>query len=97
LRNILKQRPRSSRCPKACLAAFIGTTGVPPNIGTYRNPLGSTNQSYHRYGSSFQLFTIFPMYFVYLIESLKDGRYYIGQTNNLEERLNPSYAIGCEK
>jgi putative endonuclease len=27
------------------------------------------------------------MYFVYLIESLKDGRYYIGQTNNLEERL----------
>jgi predicted GIY-YIG superfamily endonuclease len=37
------------------------------------------------------------MYFVYLIESLKDGRYYIGQTNNLEERLNPSYAIGCEK
>ena len=28
------------------------------------------------------------MYFVYLIESLKDGKYYIGQTNNLEERLN---------
>ena len=27
------------------------------------------------------------MYFVYLIESLKDGRYYIGQTNNLKERL----------
>ena len=27
------------------------------------------------------------MYYVYLIESLKDGRYYIGQTNNLEERL----------
>jgi len=27
------------------------------------------------------------MYFVYLIESLRDGRYYIGQTSNLDERL----------
>ena len=27
------------------------------------------------------------MYFVYLIESLKDDKYYLGQTNNLEERL----------
>ena len=27
------------------------------------------------------------MYFVYLTESLKDDKYYLGQTNNLEERL----------
>lgn len=27
------------------------------------------------------------MYYVYLIESKKNGRYYIGQTNNLEERI----------
>jgi len=27
------------------------------------------------------------MYFVYLLESLKDGKYYIGHTNNLNERL----------
>ena len=27
------------------------------------------------------------MYFVYIIESQKDGRYYIGQTGNLEGRI----------
>ena len=27
------------------------------------------------------------MYYVYLIESLKNGRYYIGQTDNLEHRI----------
>ena len=27
------------------------------------------------------------MYFVYLLESLRDGKYYIGHTNNLNERL----------
>jgi putative endonuclease len=26
-------------------------------------------------------------YYVYILESLKNGRYYIGYTNNLEERL----------
>jgi len=28
-----------------------------------------------------------PMSFVYILKSLKDGRYYIGSTNNLEARL----------
>jgi len=27
------------------------------------------------------------MYFVYLLKSLADGKYYIGQTNNTENRL----------
>ncbi len=27
------------------------------------------------------------MYFVYLIESLKNGQYYVGQTQDLEERI----------
>ena len=27
------------------------------------------------------------MYYVYLLKSLKDGRYYIGQTQDLQERL----------
>ena len=27
------------------------------------------------------------MYFVYIIKSLKNGKYYIGQTNNIERRL----------
>ena len=27
------------------------------------------------------------MYYIYLLESEKDGRYYIGQTSNLEERI----------
>ncbi len=26
-------------------------------------------------------------YFVYILESQKDGRYYVGSTNNLEDRL----------
>ncbi len=26
-------------------------------------------------------------YFVYILESLKDGRYYVGSTHNLEDRL----------
>jgi len=29
----------------------------------------------------------FTMFYVYLIESEKDGKYYIGQTSNLEERI----------
>ena len=28
------------------------------------------------------------MYFVYILKSLKDSKYYIGQTENLESRLN---------
>ncbi|MDO8555194.1 MAG: GIY-YIG nuclease family protein [bacterium] len=28
------------------------------------------------------------LYFVYILKSLKDNRYYIGQTDNLEERIN---------
>ena len=28
------------------------------------------------------------MYFVYLLESQKDRKFYIGQTNNLDERLH---------
>ena len=27
-------------------------------------------------------------YFVYILESLKDGTYYVGSTNNLEDRLS---------
>jgi len=27
------------------------------------------------------------MYFVYVLQSIKDGKYYIGQTNNLTARL----------
>jgi len=27
------------------------------------------------------------MYFVYIIESMKDGRYYTGQTENIESRV----------
>jgi putative endonuclease len=27
------------------------------------------------------------MYFIYVLQSVKDGKYYIGQTNNLNERL----------
>ncbi|MBU4210622.1 GIY-YIG nuclease family protein [Patescibacteria group bacterium] len=27
------------------------------------------------------------MYYVYLIQSLKDGKYYIGQTNDFQKRL----------
>ena len=27
------------------------------------------------------------MYYVYILKSLKDGRYYIGYTSNLEERI----------
>jgi putative endonuclease len=36
------------------------------------------------------------MYSVYLIESLKDGRYYIGQTNNLGVRLNDHNRDKCK-
>lgn len=36
------------------------------------------------------------MYLVYLIESLIDGRYYIGQTNNLELRLNDHNQGKCK-
>ena len=28
------------------------------------------------------------MYYVYILQSLKDSGYYIGQTENLEERIN---------
>ncbi|MFM2139099.1 MAG: hypothetical protein RJA57_1406 [Bacteroidota bacterium] len=28
------------------------------------------------------------MYYVYILQSLKDGRYYKGQTNDLDRRLN---------
>ena len=28
------------------------------------------------------------MYFVYLLKSLKDNKYYIGQTNNIDKRLS---------
>jgi len=28
------------------------------------------------------------MFYVYLLESQKDGKYYIGQTSNLDERLS---------
>ncbi|MCX6722040.1 MAG: GIY-YIG nuclease family protein, partial [Candidatus Staskawiczbacteria bacterium] len=27
------------------------------------------------------------MYYVYILKSLKDSRYYIGQTENLDERI----------
>ena len=32
-------------------------------------------------------FTVTMPFYVYLLKSLKDNRYYIGQTNNLERRL----------
>jgi putative endonuclease len=28
------------------------------------------------------------MFFVYILQSIKDGSYYIGQTSNLEERMD---------
>jgi len=32
------------------------------------------------------------MYYVYVLLSKKDGKFYIGQTNNLKKRLNRHYA-----
>ena len=74
------------------LRLFTPATGV-------RNPLGALRRSvlnadFFCFGTNFanQIF----MYYVYLIYSEKYDSYYIGQTNNLEDRLNRHNQNRCK-